>query len=1725
MGQTNRVKTTLQIDIKEKRVMNNTMNNKRIRLAGIISCVMVMTMLLTLLPAQFAVFADETEEINVENQEELEAALLEAGTNGKETTVILNCNIQISGIANKTNQLNVPKSAKVTIRSKEGQNYTLTELTEFAYDSSGERHGLIVNNGTLTLKDIILDSNGKGRGVVVNNSAVLTLESGAVLKNGAENFNSGSGLGVYVTAASRKSKGGTFYMKEGARIIDNNARGNGGANGSARGIGVFIGDYGTMVMTGGSISNNKCTGIGDTGVFTSAYSQRGGGIAAKYATVDISGGEISNNVSLDGGGGICNDYSDVTIRGNARIENNIACNPELERHGTPIGGAIYMYGGTLTIDDNAAISGNLAESRLSTRFNACGGALYLISGTVNINGGIISGNKASFDGAELSSDDEDTEYLYDNYLEGAGGAVYIQGGTVKMTGGNITGNTAESTRVKSALQGCGGGIYLGYTNGNGGTSNPEDKGSFDFTGGTVKDNIASGSGKDIYVADRLTAVTNTAGQGSSAIAVTGEIAGCPDFTVNASPKAGDIYLPAPSECLLGSTESTGYARVTVTDRLAEDAELNIITETNDDGLIVGQSGPGYIITNDDADHFKLDSYELDYVLNYSGYIVIGNKQEKSDISSAVLFVEDAVYSAKGCEPDVRVVLDDTELVKDEDFSVSYSNNIDAGEAYAVINGINKYTGTLTGTFHITPASLAGDEVRTGDMPAGYYTGMPVDAQIRLYFDDYELEKDKDYTVVYDQNTEPGTAYALVTGIGNFKDEIKLEYAILNSDGYTLVSDETGLRKILAADQGSPQIPVNLLLTSDIYLTEPLITGTGTYINILGNGHTVFMAESAYAADDDPLKAMFEILGESCISMSNMTVDGCLNARILYAGKEASYSADKYTVLQRGAAANVIKKEFGGQIIYNEGRVEFEGFAGNTGSVLRGYGGILNKGSFELKEGGRIGNILTCFGGAVYNDEGAQFTLSGGEITGSSTNAKASLGTGITNLGSVLMESGSISGNNGPGAALYNKGIVLMKGGSISDNVNTIATWGIGARTHAISGGGVFQCAGEFTMESGDISGNKAVEGGGVLVISGTFEMNGADADIIANTAKDDINSGTNEYNFGNGGGVFINGGTFIMKDGRIADNIAGYSSVEGRTKSYSGYGSAIFINGGTVDISGGQIKGNNGVEAYGCSNAIYFGNASGIDRTEDDPKYPGEVVVTDSSYPAVLKLSGSPDIGDDIFVKQNNVIMIPKALGNVSFNITPKLINAGNAVAEYEQPESGQDDFISDNDADKFISKDYSYVVNKSSRRILSGVNLAECDINVSDVSYTGNIAQPDISVIAENGSSVSEYTYEIISDDKVNAGEKLLAIKGNGISVTGEAEVTFHVLQKELSSDMLTLENGTYTYTGEEIRPDLSINITRNNTALTEDFLVTYENNIKPGTASITVTAVQNGNLKGTASAAFEIIKAEQGIKTSKDIYAVKADTKPFNLGVQLQGDGELTYESSDENILNVNEKGNVTVKSAGRAYVVITASETELYKQTSKKIAVTVEKAPQNISIGAATGNSISKTYGDKAFPLNAASSGGGKLSYSSSDSKAAVISNTGNVTIKGCGVSVIKVNASETADYKSAEKTVTLKVSPNKAVIISAKNTAKKTVTAKWKKDTTATGYQVRYAANKSMKKAVIKTVSGNKKTSLKLKKLKKGRSYYVQIREYYLVDKSTGSALFGEWSVVKKVKVKK
>lgn len=177
---------------------------------------------------------------------------------------------------------------------------------------------------------------------------------------------------------------------------------------------------------------------------------------------------------------------------------------------------------------------------------------------------------------------------------------------------------------------------------------------------------------------------------------------------------------------------------------------------------------------------------------------------------------------------------------------------------------------------------------------------------------------------------------------------------------------------------------------------------------------------------------------------------------------------------------------------------------------------------------------------------------------------------------------------------------------------------------------------------------------------------------------------------------------------------------------------------------------------------------------------------------------------------------------------------------------------------------------------------------------------------------------------------------------------------------------------------------------------------------------------------------------------------------------------------------------------------------------------------------------------------------IMYSSSDEAVVTVGDYGLLTAIGKGTATItavsedgkaiansKITVSETTDDPSdvvptetgnpkPTPTITNKPvnttkevkKPNKVTGLKVKSKKKKVVTLTWKKVSGAKGYQLQYALNKKFTKK--KESKFTKKKKLTVKKLKSKKTYYFRVRAYKLNGKKK---VYGKWSKVKKIKIKK
>ena len=211
-----------------------------------------------------------------------------------------------------------------------------------------------------------------GATLTLSGSANATDASPTLIISGENLAASGGGQSI-VKVGTSASPGGTFVLKTGVKLQNNN---NGGdstnANYDGYGGAVYISPTGKMTMEGGTITG--CS----SGVEGGAILIRGNG------TFTMTGGTISNNTASRAGGAICHmAWSNTTNTATVSIE-----------------------GGKIT----------------SNTSSANGGAIFMhAAGTLNVSGGEITGNSGTNSGGI---------YLHYNSTNGGGSKLIMSGGSI-----------------------------------------------------------------------------------------------------------------------------------------------------------------------------------------------------------------------------------------------------------------------------------------------------------------------------------------------------------------------------------------------------------------------------------------------------------------------------------------------------------------------------------------------------------------------------------------------------------------------------------------------------------------------------------------------------------------------------------------------------------------------------------------------------------------------------------------------------------------------------------------------------------------------------------------------------------------------------------------------------------------------------------------------------------------------------------------------------------------------------------------------------------------------------------------------------------------------------------------------------------------------------------------------------------------------------------------------
>lgn len=209
------------------------------------------------------------------------------------------------------------------------------------------------------------------------------------------------------------------------------------------------------------------------------------------------------------------------------------------------------------------------------------------------------------------------------------------------------------------------------------------------------------------------------------------------------------------------------------------------------------------------------------------------------IKNAVISYNSSLtYNGSALSPAVTVKYGSAKLKKNTDYTVTYSDNVNAGTGTITVTGKGTYGGSVKKTFAINKHSLPASAV--SEVNAQTYTGNAIKPVPTVKVGGKTLKSGTDFTVSYKNNTELGTATLTVSGKGNYSGNVSKSFTIsvrAISDVKIIVTDAvftgTQITPAVTVSYGNHRFSGN----SDYTLSYKDNTNAGTAsVTVTGKNH-------------------------------------------------------------------------------------------------------------------------------------------------------------------------------------------------------------------------------------------------------------------------------------------------------------------------------------------------------------------------------------------------------------------------------------------------------------------------------------------------------------------------------------------------------------------------------------------------------------------------------------------------------------------------------------------------------------------------------------------------------------------------------------------------------------------------------------------------------------------------------------------------------------------------
>lgn len=425
--------------------------------------------------------------------------------------------------------------------------------------------------------------------------------------------------------------------------------------------------------------------------------------------------------------------------------------------------------------------------------------------------------------------------------------------------------------------------------------------------------------------------------------------------------------------------------------------------------------------------------------------------------------------------------------------------------------------------------------------------------------------------------------------------------------------------------------------------------------------------------------------------------------------------------------------------------------------------------------------------------------------------------------------------------------------------------------------------------------------------------------------------------------------------------------------------------------------------------------------------------------------------------------------------------------------------------------------------------------ININDLSdymIKNVVSGHNYQVSATNASDASV----VLTCSKCGQSHTEYVVKSFAVYWYGSADNGYYYTNYESRYDTGTklkflLRNQTYSSESDSTNQNSEMVWESSDTSIATVSNLTDEsgtvNMLKPGIVKISIYPKYNPSCKETATFTITEAKKDDGSETkpgdgsetkpgdgSETKPGDGSETKPGDGSETKPGDGSETKPGDGSETKpgdgSETKPGDSGKTEPGDVPAIITVNKTTISKVENKATGVKLTWK----KVSDATGYVVyRKNLGSKSWKKIKIVKGASKNTYTDSTVKSK------HGTVYSYRIESYKSVNGQTAKAVSKEKKILRLTAPTKLKIANQKG---RKLSVTWKKQKKISGYQIQYSTGKTFAKGTKMTNIVKSSDKAVIKKLKKGKTYYVRIRSY---QKSGSKKTYSAWSSYTKAKIKK